>query len=107
MPSRQRARLDRQFDRLQRHLPVLAGFLKWARKPSARFIRLPVGFLLVLGGIFSILPVLGLWMLPLGLLLLALDLPFLQGPVSWSIVVFSRKLDLWKRGRKRKSETRR
>jgi hypothetical protein len=35
-----------------------------------------------LGGIFSFLPVLGLWMLPLGLLLFAQDLPFLQKPMA-------------------------
>ena len=34
--------------------------------------------LLILGGIFSFLPVLGLWMLPLGLLLIAQDVPLLQ-----------------------------
>jgi hypothetical protein len=45
------------------------------RRPEARWVRLPVGLLLVLGGIFSILPLLGLWMLPLGLILLAEDLP--------------------------------
>ena len=35
-----------------------------------------------LGGVFSFLPVLGLWMLPLGLLLLAHDVPFLRKPVG-------------------------
>ena len=32
----------------------------------------------MLGGIFSFLPLLGVWMLPLGLLLIAQDVPFLQ-----------------------------
>lgn len=48
-----------------------------------------MGILLMLGGIFSILPFLGLWMLPLGLLLIAYDVPFLQKPVGrftlWAI----------------------
>lgn len=48
-----------------------------------------MGILLMLGGVFSILPFLGLWMLPLGLLLIAYDVPFLQKPVGrftlWAI----------------------
>ena len=38
--------------------------------------------LLVAGGIFSFLPVLGLWMLPLGLVLFAQDVPVLQKPMA-------------------------
>ena len=45
-------------------------------------VRLPVAGLLVLGGIFSFLPVLGIWMLPLGLLLFAQDLPILEKPMA-------------------------
>ena len=33
------------------------------------------------GGFFSFLPILGVWMLPLGLMLIAQDLPFLQKPL--------------------------
>lgn len=41
--------------------------------------RLPVGLLLIVGGIFGFLPVLGFWMLPLGIAVAALDLgPFLR-----------------------------
>jgi hypothetical protein len=40
-------------------------------------------------------------MLPLGLLLLALDVPFLQGPVAGSIVWGRRKLTAWRRRRRR------
>jgi len=38
--------------------------------------------LLIVGGIFSFLPVLGLWMLLLGLLLFAQDVPILQKPMA-------------------------
>ena len=58
--------------------------------------------LLVLGGIFSFLPVLGIWMLPLGLLLLALDLVFLQGPVNTAVVRGTRKWSTWSRARRDK-----
>lgn len=36
-------------------------------------LRLVVGVLLMIGGLLAFLPVLGLWMLPLGLLVAALD----------------------------------
>jgi len=51
------------------------------RKPSSFAARLAVAVLLIVGGIFSFLPVLGFWMLPLGLLLIAQDIPFLQKPL--------------------------
>jgi hypothetical protein len=73
---------DQNYDRegrlelLIRRLPQrLQGPVRWLRQPRARWLRIPAGLLLIVGGIFSILPVLGLWMLPLGLVLLAEDLP--------------------------------
>ncbi|MDO9561141.1 MAG: hypothetical protein Q7J60_05955, partial [Bradyrhizobium sp.] len=42
----------------------------------------PLAILLMVGGVFSFLPVLGLWMLPLGLVLFAQDVPFLQTPMA-------------------------
>ncbi|WDR03292.1 hypothetical protein PSQ19_03810 [Devosia algicola] len=101
MNSKSAHRLQRQFDKLQRRIPPFASaMLIWLRRPQARLVRLPLGILLVLGGIFSFLPVLGIWMLPLGLLLLALDLVFLQGPVNAAIVRGSRKWSTWRRSRR-------
>jgi hypothetical protein len=37
---------------------------------------------MILGGLVSFLPFLGIWMLPLGVMLLAIDIPRLQGPVA-------------------------
>ncbi len=39
-------------------------------------VRISAGILLVTGGIFGALPVLGFWMLPLGLILLSVDFPW-------------------------------
>ena len=69
------ARLDRVYDKLARRFPRIGGFLHWVRRPSSRLVRIPLGILLILGGIFSILPVLGIWMLPLGLIVLSHDFP--------------------------------
>ena len=94
------ARLDRQFERIGRQVPATAGFLRWIRKPHMHLIRIPLALVLILGGIFSFLPVLGIWMLPLGLFLLALDLPFLQGPLNRLTLWAQRKWTNWRRKRK-------
>ena len=71
------------FKRLEQEIPQsLARALRWLRHPASRLVRIPVGLLLILGGVFSILPLLGIWMLPLGLLLIASDVPFLRKPVA-------------------------
>ena len=53
-------------------------------------VRIPLALLLIAGGIFSFLPILGLWMLPLGLLVLAVDIPPLRRPVGDAIVRLQR-----------------
>nr|WP_255481501.1 hypothetical protein [Rhodanobacter sp. ANJX3] len=78
-----------------------ARSLQWLRKSSSRWVRLPAGFLLVLGGIFSILPVLGLWMLPLGLLLLVQDVPFLRRPTRQALTCIERR---WRRHKRRRRQ---
>ena len=101
MASKSQARLQRQFDKLQRRIPAFAArWLEGIRRPGARWFRVPLAILLILGGTFSFLPVLGLWMLPLGLLLLAIDLVFLQGPVNLAIVRGTRKWSTWSRARR-------
>jgi len=101
MTNKSQARLNRLFDRLERRIPDFAArLLNRLRQPAARLIRIPLAILLILGGIFSFLPVLGIWMLPLGLLLLALDLVFLQGPVNMAILRGTRKWSTWRRARR-------
>ena len=41
-------------------------------------MRVPAGVLLILGGFLAILPIFGLWMLPLGVVLLSDDVPPLR-----------------------------
>lgn len=84
------ARLERQFNRIGRQVPASRGFLGWIRRPHLLLVRLPLALLLILGGVFSFLPVLGLWMLPLGLLVLAVDIPPLRRPVGDAIVRLQR-----------------
>jgi hypothetical protein len=66
-------------ERLIGRLPDRVGSAaRWLRRPSARWLRIPAGVLLIAGSFLAILPVFGLWMLPLGLLLLAEDIPALK-----------------------------
>ena len=99
MAEKDKIRLNRQFDRMERAAPGLAArALAYLRRPALAIIRIPLGVLLVIGGIFSFLPVLGLWMLPLGLLFLAIDLRFLRAPVNRVIL----RVERWWQTRKRK-----
>jgi hypothetical protein len=87
-----KAELDRHFAWFEAKLsPRPAGFVRWLRRPSSRLVRIPLAILLVVGGVFSFLPILGLWMLPLGLLLIAQDVPFLQKPLAEMLGWIERK----------------
>lgn len=72
-------RLDALVGRLP---PRLGGTMSYLLQPSSRWVRIPAGGLLVAGGVLSFLPVLGVWMLPLGLALLAEDVPALRASRS-------------------------
>jgi hypothetical protein len=70
---------ERRLDLLVRRLPQrLQAVVRGLRRPAARWIRIPAGLLLIVASLFSILPILGLWMLPLGLVLLAEDIPLVR-----------------------------
>lgn len=65
--------------RLQRLLDLLPHPARrsyiWLVQPEARWLRLPLGCVLIAGGTFGFLPVLGFWMLPVGALLIGEDVP--------------------------------
>lgn len=48
-------------------------FLVWVRANLPPGLRLLLGILLIAGGVLGFLPVLGFWMLPLGIAVAALD----------------------------------
>jgi hypothetical protein len=103
--QRRERRFQRQFDALERMLPGAKGVFSQLRSNRWLLLRLPLAIVLILGGLFSFLPVLGIWMLPLGLLLLAVDLPFLRGPISALVIRarvagrrLARRWRKWRRG---------
>lgn len=96
--TREHDGLETAFDRLERHVPGrVRRAIAWLRRPQARIVRLPLGIVCILGSFLWFLPVLGLWFLPLGLLLIAQDVPFLRRPVGKMTHYL---LDRWKQIRK-------
>ncbi len=68
--------LDEHLARFERRLPEgFRGFVRWLRKPGSGWTRIPLGIVLILCGFVGFLPILGFWMVPLGLLVLAIDVP--------------------------------
>ena len=83
---RHKKKFDRLLGRLQARLPArLARAMAWLVSPAAILLRLPLAILFIIGGIFSFLPVLGVWMLPLGILLIAVDVPLVR---RWVVLVW-------------------
>jgi len=74
-------KFHREMDRLESHLPDWAkGAFRRARTAQAMRMRLTVATLLIIGGILGVvLPIPG--MVPLGLALLAIDVPVLRVPL--------------------------
>ena len=70
---------ERRVELLIRRLPSsFQPRIRWLRSPAGRWVRAVAGVLFIAGSFLAILPVFGLWMLPLGLALLAEDVPPLQ-----------------------------
>lgn len=67
----------------------------WLRRPQARWVRIPAGVLLILGSVLSILPIFGLWMLPLGVVLLSEDVKALQRLVDRTLAWIERRHPRW------------
>ena len=55
--------------------------------PGSWIARVLIGLVMILGGFLGFLPVLGFWMVPLGLMVLSIDLPFAR---RWR-----RRLEVW------------
>ena len=55
--------------------------------PGSRILRISLGVLLILGGFLGFLPLLGFWMVPLGLLVLSIDFAIAR---HWR-----RRLEIW------------
>ncbi len=72
--------------------PKIRIFDRHWHLPESKPIRIGIGLLLVAGGLVGFLPVVGFWMIPLGLLVLSIDLPVVR---RWR-----RQLTVWWHRRK-------
>jgi len=79
---------------------TMAAKIRFANRhfhlPQSKPRRLGLGILLVAGGLLGFLPVLGFWMIPLGLLVLSVDIPLVR---RWR-----RQLAVWWHRRKENGE---
>ena len=90
--ERHERRLERLIDRLPERVQAP---VRWLRRPEARWLRIPAGVLLAAASLLSILPLFGLWMLPLGLVLLAEDVAPLRRARDRLLAWIERRRPQW------------
>src|SRR5262245_50095936 len=61
-----------------RMAPKVRLFNRHWHLPQSKPIRMGLGILLIALGLLGFLPVLGFWMIPLGLLVLSIDIPIVR-----------------------------
>ncbi|TFW20797.1 hypothetical protein E4L96_09855 [Massilia arenosa] len=93
-------KIDHAMKEVEREVPGKAKrFIAWARSDRARKVRVPLAMSLIGVGIFfPYMPVVGIEDVPIGLLLLSYDLPFLRAPMAalvLKLVKFWRRLKVW------------
>lgn len=76
---------------LPAHRRRLSMFGRSATLPESQILRLGIGILLCLGGTLWFLPMFGLWMLPLGLAVLSIDIPFVRRHSRRALFFFRRR----------------
>jgi UPF0716 family protein affecting phage T7 exclusion len=46
--------------------------------PAAQWLRVVIGLIFIVGGLLGFMPILGFWMIPVGLLILSVDIPMVR-----------------------------
>ena len=76
-------------------------FNREIRIPRQKWLRILLGISLIMGGLLGFLPVVGFWMLPLGLFVLSVDMPIVRR--------YSRRIGLkwarWRQSNSKKNKT--
>ena len=86
--------MDENTSRARPAHPKVSVFGKKFTMPQSRPLRITIGIVLVVFGILGFLPVLGFWMIPLGVFILSYEFAFIRR-LRRRIVVW------WERRRKR------
>jgi len=83
-----------EMDRFQNHVPTWAARnLKRLLGKHAIWVRVLTGVALIVAWCFFPLPVVGIWMLPVGLALLAYDIPMMRRPMARLLHLTNRKIE--------------
>ena len=69
------------------HGPTISLFGRRIQMPRSRFLRILLGVVLIFLGTLGFLPVLGFWMIPVGLLVLSSDIAMVR---RWR-----RRMEVW------------
>ncbi|HVG51216.1 MAG TPA: hypothetical protein VM867_06250 [Xanthobacteraceae bacterium] len=91
VPAMRHSEYDAALKRLNARLPHWGAAGLRYLVDSSPWVRVPPALLLVVGGLVGFLPILGFWMVPLGLILLAQDVPLLRKPIARAINWADRK----------------
>jgi len=67
--------------------------------PRSKALRITIGTALVLGGLVGFLPVLGFWMVPLGIIVLSVDIPAARRLRRRVAVWWERQRRAWRESR--------
>lgn len=99
MGNDSKQKLDHAVDDLEREVPgKMQRFIEWVRSDRARWVRIPLALGLIAVGILApYLPIVGIEDIPIGLLLLSYDIPFLRKPMAAMIEWL---VQLWRRFKK-------
>src|SRR5215469_731263 len=89
---------NEEMNRLQDHIPTWVGHnLERLRGKRAVWVRVLAGVALIVAWGFFPLPVVGIWMLPVGLVLLAHDIPIVRAPIARLLHFTNGKIEKRKR----------
>ena len=93
MDNSSKEKLDQAVDELESEVPGKAKrFIEWARSDRARIVRIPLALTLIAVGLIApYLPVVGIEDVPIGLLLLSYDVPFLRKPMARFVTAMVRR----------------
>jgi len=81
-------------NRFQNHIPTWVGHnLNRLRGKRAVWVRVFTGVGLIIAWGFLPLPLVGFWMLPVGLALLAHDIPIVRAPIARLLHFTNRKIE--------------
>jgi hypothetical protein len=94
--KRKRDDVEHHLHRYSLHMPEWLGRHVRGVTSGTHWVRIPVASLFIVGGLFGFLPVVGYWMVPLGLLLLAVDVPVLRRPMLALVLWIEERWHRWR-----------